>query len=176
MAKRKSRKEARQEVKRQGLRRRAGDVKRFEVVLIADSERDQYISHWMNEHLGYGEASEFARLALEEKIARHVGGDMRDMIEAMVSQLQNTQSNEMEIDMLKAKIEQLEVQAEQNAQEIKHLWREMGRMNDRLEQLRAHGVVEDDDLTTPISQDDARQAALSDKLKAMKGQFNVLKQ
>lgn len=79
----------------------------------------------------------------------------------------------LEFDERLSAIEQVEV----NAQEIKHLWREMGRMNERLERLRVTGAVEDDEVQTPAADpDDARQAALTNKLRNIKQQFNVLKQ
>jgi len=62
------------DAKKQKLARRTGKVKRVEVVLVADSPRDQYIAGWMDDNLGRGEASEFVRQAIEEKIARELLG------------------------------------------------------------------------------------------------------
>ena len=79
------------ENRRQNLRRRVGDVKRVEVVLNADNERDQYIASNLNQ-LERGTTSEFVRCAIEEKIAREVGGGqdlgaLYDMIDALSRQI-----------------------------------------------------------------------------------------
>lgn len=59
------------DVKRQRLRRRTGDVKRVELILKADSTRDQYIADKLNA-LARGTTSEFVRQAIEEKFAREI--------------------------------------------------------------------------------------------------------
>lgn len=73
------------DVARKRLRRREGHVKRYEIVLVAESARDQYIAEWMGDHLKRGQASEFMRQAIEEKIARALLGQDIDTPQAIVA-------------------------------------------------------------------------------------------
>jgi hypothetical protein len=80
------------DVRRQKLRRRSGDVKRVELILKADSPRDQYIADKLND-LEYGTTSEFVRQAIEEKIAREIAppepirdpADLRVMLDEVIA-------------------------------------------------------------------------------------------
>jgi hypothetical protein len=59
-----------QRTRRQRQRRKAGQVKRFEIVLSADNERDRDLYDFLTQ-LPRGEVSEFIKSAVVEKIQRH---------------------------------------------------------------------------------------------------------
>lgn len=65
-----ARHEGRNKTRRQRQRRRAGDVRRIEITLCADSERDHVINDYICDELDRGAVSEFIKQAISEKIAR----------------------------------------------------------------------------------------------------------
>ena len=162
--------------KRQNLRRRTGDQRRIEVVLVADDTRDQYMSKFLGD-LPRGEISQFVRQAIEEKIAREIAGHEMTagmnsgQYEDIVMRLDDLKDHTGQtddpaaIDQLRAENADLRHELDTQAQQFKH---EMSDLRREIDQLRASGGVEiDEEPVTVLSGDDKRQQTLSDKMKRM---------
>jgi hypothetical protein len=131
--------------------------RKFDFILDKERDVDKIAFLESITHPGYSLA-DFVR----DLIKRSMGGDVNAQSDVrLITEIQDLRQMMLAFD---ERLEGLEL-VQRHEEEIKHLWSEMGRMNERLESLRASGTVDDDALTTPLSDDAKRQAALSAKLK-----------
>jgi hypothetical protein len=125
---------------------------------VIDPEADSDLAEYVRNLKTKEDLSSYIRKLLR----RSMGGDENAQSDTrLVAEIQDLRQMMLAFD---ERLEGLEL-VQRHEEEIKHLWSEMGRMNERLESLRASGTVDDDALTTPLSDDAKRQAALSAKLK-----------
>ena len=142
--------------------------KYFRNEFVIDPDTDQDLIDYVRQLKANEDFSAFLRALLRQS----KDGDKSAQTDVrLIAEIQDLRAMMLSFD---ERLTQLEL-VDRHEEEIKQLWREMARMNDRLDQQVMNSAVSDDDLPDPLSDPNAaRQAALSAKLKGMHKQFDGL--
>lgn len=127
-------KNPKQKTRNQRQHRHAGHVRRIEVVLSAESERDHAISDYLDD-LPHGEMAEFVRQAIMEKIAREGATEPQPAPEPRASEQIELLFEELDHQRRTAS-EQIETLYQELADEKRHAGKQLEAMIAELAALR----------------------------------------